>query len=264
MAVERDENRWVISAAAPEFGFCPGCGARSIRRHSRYSRHLQDLPAQGAIVAVKLLMTRWRCRNDACERKTFSDELPGVAARYARRTLRAGRLLQLFAHGAGGKPSERLMQRLGMPASDDTILRHLKRGAARKGKVNVRVLGIDDWSWRKGESYGTVMVDLGRREVVDVLPGRSAEATADWLRHHPQVEVISRDRCGLYAQGAREGAPKARQVADRFHLLQNLREKIESQLSRSDRGLARPSLPRAEGEGRRFNFLPHAGTSSNR
>jgi hypothetical protein len=158
-----------------------------------------------------------------------------------------GRLLQLFAHGAGGKPSERLINRLGMPVSDDTLLRHLKRGAAR-GASDVRVLGIDDWSWRKGKSYGTVMVDLERLEVVDVLPGRSAEETAGWLRQHPNVEVVSRDRCGLYAQGIRKGAPKARQVADRFHLLQNFRERIEHQLSRSDKGRACPSLPRAEGE----------------
>jgi transposase len=134
-----------------------------------------------------------------------------------------------------------------MPASDDTLLRQLKRGATRRTN-EVRVLGIDDWSWRKGESYGTVMVDLERREVLDVLPGRSAEETADWLRQHPNVEVVSRDRCGLYAQGIRKGAPQARQVADRFHLLQNLRERIERQLSRSDKGMACPSLPRAEGE----------------
>jgi hypothetical protein len=134
-----------------------------------------------------------------------------------------------------------------MPTSDDTLLRQLKRSATRR--INdVRMLGIDDWSWRKGESYGTVMVDLERREVVDVLPGRSAEETADWLRQHPNLQVVSRDRCGLYAQGVRKGAPQARQVADRFHLLQNLRERIEHQLSRSDKGLARPSSPRDEGE----------------
>jgi transposase len=210
MAVERDGNRWVISAAAREIGTCSGCEVRSRRRHSRYSRCLQDLPAQGAVVALRVLMTRWRCLNGSCARRTFSDQLPGVAARHARRTLRVSSLLQLFAHGAGGKPSERLINRLGMPASDDTLLRQLKRGATRR--INdVRVLGIDDWSWRKGESYGTVMVDLERREVVDVLPGRSTEETADWLRQHRNVEVVSRDRCGLYAQGIRQGAPKARQ-----------------------------------------------------
>jgi len=97
----------------------------------------------------------------------------------------------------------------------------------------VRVVGIDDWSWRKGSSYGTIIVDLERREVVDVLSDRSAEATAGWLSQHTKVEIVSRDRCGLYAEGARRGAPQARQVADRFHLLQNLRQTIEQQLSRA-------------------------------
>ena len=117
------------------------------------------------------------------------------------------------------------MRRLGMPVSDTTILRSLK-GHARFGSANsaVRVAGIDDWAWRKGASYGTIIVDLERRRVVDLLADRSAETTADWLKKHPEVEVVSRDRAGLYAEAARQGAPQARQVADRFHLVQNFRE----------------------------------------
>ena len=94
----------------------------------------------------------------------------------------------------------------------------------------VHVAGVDDWAWRKGSNYGTIIVDLERREVVDVLVDRSAATTASWFKDHPDVEVISRDRAGLYAEAAREGAPQARQVADRFHLLQNFRETIERQL----------------------------------
>jgi transposase len=136
-----------------------------------------------------------------------------------------------------------------MPVSDDTILRQLKRRvAARCGAMTVRVAGIDDWSWRKGCTYGTIVVDLERREVVDVLPDRSATGTADWLRQHPEVEIISRDRSGLYAQGGREGAPLARQIADRFHLFQNLRETIETQLSRVDRPTGRALLPPSKDE----------------
>jgi hypothetical protein len=141
------------------------------------------------------------------------------------------------------------MKRLGMPVSDDTILRHLKRQVARlRAKTTVRVAGIDDWSWRKGRTYGTIIVDLERREVVDVLQDRTTAGTAEWLRQHLEVEIISRDRCGLYAQGAREGAPQARQVADRFHLLQNLRETIETQLSRADRSTGRALLPESNDE----------------
>jgi transposase len=141
------------------------------------------------------------------------------------------------------------MKRLGMPVGDDTILRHLKRQVGRRWRTTtLRVAGIDDWSWRKGRTYGTIIVDLERREVVDLLQDRTATGTAEWLGQHPEVEIVSRDRCGLYAQGARAGASQARQVADRFHLLQNLRETIEAQLSRVDRPTGRALLPESSDE----------------
>jgi hypothetical protein len=138
-------------------------------------------------------------------------------------------IVRLFGHAAGGRPSERLLARLGMPVGHTTILRHVKRGA-RGGPATLRVAGIDDWAWKKGMTYGTMIVDLERRQVVDVLADRSAGSTAEWLRVHPEVEMVSRDRAGLYADGARQGAPQARQIADRFHLLQNFREAVERQL----------------------------------
>jgi transposase len=204
---------------------------------------------QGAAVVVKMQVSRWRCLNRECERRTFSDQLPDIVCPYARRTQRIAELVHLFGHGAGGRPGERLMKRLGMPMSDDTILRHLKWQVARlHAKTTVRVAGIDDWSWRKGRTYSTIIIDLERREVVDVLADRTTTGTAQWLDQHPEVEIVSRDRCGLYAQGAREGAPQARQVADRFHLLQNLRETIETQLSRADRSTGRALLPESNDE----------------
>jgi len=185
-------------------------------------------------VTVKLRIQRWQCRNKACKRQTFASQLPEIAAPLARRTARAAELVHLFGHGVGGRPGERLLKRIGMPTSDDTILRHLKRRAkANRTGTSIRVVGLDDWAWRKGSTYGTIMVDLERREVIDLLPDRSAGATADWFKQHPDIEIISRDRCGLFAQGAHEGAPHARQIADRFHILQNLRETIQAQLSRA-------------------------------
>jgi transposase len=163
-------------------------------------------------------MTRWRCRNDRCERRIFAERLPELTTPFARRTARLAGIVRLFGHGAGGRPSERLMTRLGMPVSDTTILRDLKRSARSHAyPVHVRVARIDDWAWRKGMTYGTVIVDLERRRVVDLLPDRSAASTATWLKAHPEVEIVSRDRAGLYAEGAREGSPQALQVADRFH-----------------------------------------------
>ena len=197
---------------------------------------------QGLQVALKLRLGRWRCRNRQCERTTFVERLPNTAAPVARRTRRVAKLLRLLGHSAGGRPGKLLAARLAIPASDNTILRHLKRHAATRVTAPVRVAGIDDWSWRKGWAYGSVIVDLEQRKVVDILAERSAETTADWFRRHPDVEVVCRDRCGLYAQGAREGAPQARQVADWFHLLQNLREVIEQQMTRVSRCAGRSLL----------------------
>ncbi|MGP0010622.1 MAG: ISL3 family transposase [Methylocella sp.] len=235
-------GRWVISASGLETARCPDCDLPSAFRHGWYVRHLQDLPVQGTAVTLQVRLARWQCRNRRCQRRTFAERLPGIARSFGRRTCRAAELGRLVGHAAGGRPAERLMTRLGLPQSADTILRNLKRHAAdRREGATVRVVGIDDWSWRKGSSYGTIMVDLERREVVDVLSERSAEATARWLSQHTKVEIVSRDRCGLYAEGTRLGAPQARQVADRFHLIQNLRQTIEQQLSRAPPPAGQPA-----------------------
>jgi transposase len=182
LGVEQDSDRWVISAVGPGIGSCPKCNEQSTRRHSRYFRHLQDLPVQGATVVVKIEVSRWRCLNRECERQTFTDQLPEVVCPHARRTHRTAELVHLFGHGTGGRPGERLMKRLGMPVSDDTILRHLKRQVARlQANATVRVAGIDDWSWRKGLTYGTIIVDLERREVVDVLQDRTTAGPPNGL-----------------------------------------------------------------------------------
>jgi hypothetical protein len=158
-------------------------------------------------------------------------------------------VVYLFGHGVGGRPGERLIKRIGMPMSDDTILRCLKRRVAARGSEGkARAVGVDDWAWRKGSTYGTIIVDLERREVLDLFPERAAAMTADWLKRHPGVEIISRDRCGSFAQGAQEGAPQARQVADRFHIVQNLREAVQAQLSRAAGFSARPLLPAEDEE----------------
>ncbi|MBC8168097.1 MAG: transposase [Bryobacteraceae bacterium] len=138
----------------------------------------------------------------------------------------------MLGHALGGRPAQRLAKRLGVIASRDTLLRHVKKAARRTSPAApVRILGVDDWAWRKGHSYGTILVDLERRCVIDVLPDRSADSFAGWLTEHPDVAVVGRDRLGLYAEGTRRGAPQAVQVADRFHLLQNLIEAVEAQLT---------------------------------
>lgn len=228
---EMRDGKRLVSGLGMGTARCPGCDTPSCRRHGWQVRHLQDLPVQGGQVILSVKVARWRCQNSCCSRQTFADLLPQVARPLGRRTCRVAELARLVGHTSGGRPAERLLNRLGLPQSDNTVLRNLKRHVAGSSGKATRIVGVDDWAWQKGCRYGTIMVDLERREVVDVLPDRSAKATGDWLAQYPGIEVVSRDRRGLYAEGARQSAPQARQVADRFHLLQNLRQTIEQQLS---------------------------------
>ena len=236
VSVEWREEAWTVTVESRLSSFCPGCSKQSKSRHSTYWRTFRDLSAQGAPVIVLARLGRWRCRNQQCDRRIFTERVPDLAAPFARRTARLAGIVRLLGHSAGGRPSERLMRRLGMPVSDTTILAGLRKHARARfessASAAVHVAGVDDWAWRKGSNYGTIIVDLERREVVDVLADRSAATTASWCKDHPDVEVVSRDRAGLYAEAARQGAPQARQVADRFHLMQNFRETIERQLGR--------------------------------
>src|ERR1700734_2695540 len=236
VGVERRERAWTVTVDSRQPTFCLGCGAQSKSRHSTYWRTLWDLSAQGAPVVVNARLGRWRCRNQLCDLRIFTERGPSLAAPFARRTARLAGIVRLLGHSAGGRPSERLMRRLGMPVSDTTILAGLRKHARARSESSamaaVHVAGVDDWAWRKGSNYGTIIVDLEHRVVVDVLADRSAATTASWFKAHPDVEVVSRHRAGLYGEAAREGAPQARQVADRFHLLQNFRETVERQLGR--------------------------------
>ncbi|MFN4130006.1 MAG: transposase family protein [Paracoccaceae bacterium] len=134
-------------------GVCPECGTASRQRHGWRRRRIEDFPAQGQAVWIELSVCRWRCLNSDCRRRTFSDREAAVATLYARRTSRQAQLLGHMAHAAGGTPAERLLRRLGIRVSDDTILRQLLR-AAQVVPPRARIIGIDDWSWRKSQTYG--------------------------------------------------------------------------------------------------------------
>jgi transposase len=241
----RDSGGWLVSGVLAPRGICPDCGLHSRRRHGWRQRRLQDLPALGDKVTIALWVCRWRCRASTCPRRTFSDYTSSIARPFARRTSRADDIVVHLGHATGGRPAERLLRRLGVGVSNDTVLRHLKK-CAESVAPPPTVIGIDDWSWRKSQTYGTIIVDLERQTVIDILPDRSVESCASWLRQHPEIEVISRDRCGGYAKAARQGAPQALQVADRFHLVQNLRQAIEEQMNMHGRATGRALLSDAE------------------
>jgi transposase len=211
---------------------CPVCGHCSSRVHSRYLRTVSDLPWHGTRVTFEIRARRFFCDEPSCERRIFCERLPEIAAR-ARKTDRLEQALLAIALELGGRAGARLAEELGIVAACETLLRRIK-GAPLPEVGKVRVLGVDDFAFKKGSTYGTILVDLERHEVVELLPERSQERSlVAWFENHPgaaEVEVAARDRSNIYREGLAKGAPGATHVADRWHLLHNLALALEEYL----------------------------------
>jgi len=210
---------------------CPLCSKESSSIHSSYRRSVRDVSCGGRQVQLALTVRKFFCRNALCPRKVFTERMPQFVEPWARMTIRHCQALQSIGLATCGKGGARLAARLGMQTTRQTILRRimdLPDGSAG----SVVYVGIDDFAFRRGYRFGTILVNLESHRVVDLLPDRRAETAARWIRQQPDVMVVSRDRGGEYASAASEGAPQAVQCADRFHVVKNLTEAVQVLLAR--------------------------------
>jgi len=237
--------------AAGHTALCPLCGHLAERVHSRYPRTLQDLPWQGNTVRIELACRKFFCDNLDCSRHVFAEPLPGVARRYARKTTRLADVLQQLTWLIGGEAAARVAHTFGLLLSADALLYRLKQTGGEQARNATKLgaapeaLGIDDFAFRKGQRYGTILIDLATRRPVDLLPDRERSTVEAWLREHPGAKLISRDRSAVYADAIREAAPEAVQVADRFHLLKNLMETLQQQVGKEAAAIREVLLPRS-------------------
>src|SRR6266446_4482742 len=219
---------------------CPGCGNPSDSIHCQYQRTVHDVPCGGRRVMLRLCARKFVCRVPTCPRKVFAERFPDLVQPWARVSNRLLEELKAIGLSASGEVSERLAPRLGMKVQAPTLLRYL-RSISPPSDAPVRVLGIDDFAMRRGDSYGTILVNMETSKPLDLLPDRTAEAVLPWLASHQEIAVVSRDRASAYADAAKRALPHATQVADRYHLVHNLREHLQQFLDRK-----RTCLPEIE------------------
>lgn len=180
---------------------CPQCAMPSSAIHSSYQRHPRDLPCVGRPIRLVFTVRKFFCRNPACSRKVFAERLPDFIATSSRLTKRLRTSVQDIGFATCGKGGERLSDKLGMRTSDATVLWSLFLvPVSEVGQV--RVVGVDDWSWRRGKRFGSILVNLETHKIIDLLADREAESVQRWMAAHPEIEVVSRDRGGVYIDGA--------------------------------------------------------------
>lgn len=211
---------------------CPSCGTHSSYIQSRYRRVLRDLPSVGYPIRLIMHVRRFFCKKNTCAQKIFVERLPTLCHPHAQRTKRLQEALRQLGLIIGGQAGADVGSELGISGSRDTILRLLRQWE-QTSQQEPHIIGLDDWAWKRRLRYGTLICDLERGLPIDLLPNRTRETVSAWLQNHPSIDVVSRDGSSEYASAITKGAPQARQVSDRWHLVKNLAACVSVQLARS-------------------------------
>src|ERR1700733_1712176 len=226
-----DEVLTITAISTQVHPCCPLCGTPALRVHSRYTRQVTDLPCSGQQVRLLVQVRKCFCKVPDCSRKIFMERITPFVEPWARVTRRLYQIVQILGLATGGRLGIRVTDRLGIQTTRHTLLRRIM-ALPTEPIGQVSQIGIDDFSFRRGRKFGTIVVDLQTHKMLDVLPDRTADTSAAWMFLHPEIEIVSRDRGGDYAAAARKGAPQATQIADRFHIYKNLTEAVELTLAR--------------------------------
>jgi len=236
--VREDADTIVVTAhAVSPSGCCPRCGTASFRVHSRYIRTVSDLPCCGRPVEWRLTARRFVCTASHCLQKIFAERFGNsVLPSRSRRSARLECLVHHLGLALGGRPAAGFAKRLMLPVSNDTLLRVVRR-RARRPMEPLAVVGVDDWAFRRNCRYGTIVCDLERHRVVKLLPDREIATVATFLAKHRTIKVLSRDRGGGYREAAAQVLPRALQVADRWHLMENASAAFLDAVRRSMRSI---------------------------
>ena len=211
---------------------CPKCSHMTTKYHGTYVRKVQDLPILGKTVMLEITAHEYNCTNNECTTSTITDDFNGFLNSYSRMTERCADFICTLALETSCEGCARICQKLGIHISGDTVIRLLlKRYEALPDPVVSNVIGVDDFAYKKRHTYGTIIVDEKTHKPITLLDGRDGSSLHNWLKHNKQVKVVTRDRASAYAKVISEVLPDAIQVADRFHLHQNLLEAVKKALN---------------------------------
>lgn len=233
--VNEDEHTIVIHLKSITFACgCPQCQVTSTHYHGTHRRTVQDLPILGKNVQLKITTHEYECLNSACSVSTFSETFVHFLDAHSRMTERCQSFICALALETSAEGCAKICHQMGLSISGDTVIRLLLSKFNEQDKVIFGdTIGIDDFAFKKGRTYGTILVDGATHLPIDLLVGRDDSTLKAWLKQNPNIKTVTRDRASAYAKVLSEELPDVMQIADRFHLHQNLLTAVKKALNHS-------------------------------